>query len=103
MMTNNQQAEIQILDIFDKSNLNDKTVLIQQCNVVRRIPHGLSADYVLNLGQYTDIYSLRRGETCNTAIVSDRPELGTISWSDPKTSDRPYIVNFFPNMILEQL
>ena len=55
-MTNNQQAEIQILDIFDKSNLNDKTLLIQRCIVVRRIHHGLSADFVLNLGQYTDIY-----------------------------------------------
>ena len=50
MLSNNQKAEIQILDIFDKSNLNDKTVLIQQCNVVRRIPHGLSADFVSKLG-----------------------------------------------------
>ena len=102
MMTNNREAEIQILDIFDKSNLNDKTVLIQQCNVVGRIPHGLSADFVLKLGQYTDIYSLRRGKTCNTAIVSDRPELGTISWSNPKTADRPYVA-IFPIMILEEL
>ena len=70
MMTYNQKVEIQNLDIFDESNLNDKTILIQQCNVVRRIPHGLSADYVLNLGQYTDIYSLRRGETRNTTSVS---------------------------------
>ena len=95
MTTNNQKSDIQILDIFDKSNLNDKTVLIQQCNVVRRIPHGLSADFVLKLGKYTDVYSLRRGGTRNTAIISDRPELGTISWCCPKTGNRPYVVNFF--------
>ena len=95
MASNNQQVETRNLDIFDISNLNNQTVLVQQCNVIRRKPHGLSADFVQKLGEYTNPYSKRWGKTPNIAIVSDRPKVGTISWCHPKSSNLPYVVNFF--------
>ena len=95
MASNNQQVETKNLDIFDISHLNNQTVIVQQCNVVRRKPHGLSAEFVQKLGAYTDPYSKRSGKTPNTAIVSDRPKVGTISWCHPNSPNLPYVVNFF--------
>ena len=84
------------MDIFDNKNKRRNICIIQQCNCIRRKPHGLSLDFVKNLGGYANAYNRRMGKHSNTASVSSRPKCGEIGWSSPPFHrELPHIVHFY--------
>ena len=85
------------MDIFDEINMSNNICIVQQCNSIRRKAHGFSLSIIKKLGDYGDVYSRRTGATANTAYFYDRPECGTIEWSDPPILGKklPYIAHLF--------
>ena len=83
------------MDLFDQSHMSNDTCLVQICNSVRIQPHGLSFDMVKKLGSYSNGYRNRSHLTPNTALEDTRPECGSISFSQPDKSNKPYIAHLY--------
>ena len=69
-------------DIFDEKFRNSQTCIVHQCNCVAIIPHGLSKEIVENFGKYANGYKERKPLSKNIAMVCDRPQPGSIMFSE---------------------
>ncbi|KAK3895670.1 hypothetical protein Pcinc_000593 [Petrolisthes cinctipes] len=72
--------------------------IVQQCNCVTMLPHGLSRTLTDAFSGYTNSYGRRRHLTRNTSTIDSRPEPGTVELCE--CEGKPLVANIFGQFML---